>query len=98
MEKGDLCQRVEVQSRDEIGRLAQAFNAMAEGLTRLEQLRRNMVTDVAHELKTVSKLWNIPIEDIANGIIRDALIDNRLVMWNTLKDYMLKKNVNSQQP
>jgi signal transduction histidine kinase len=52
MEKGDLRQRVEVTTKDEIGELAQAFNAMADGLERLEQLRRNLVTDVAHELRT----------------------------------------------
>jgi signal transduction histidine kinase len=52
MERGDLSQRVAVQSRDEIGELARAFNAMAEGLQRLEKVRRNMVTDVAHELRT----------------------------------------------
>jgi signal transduction histidine kinase len=51
MAKGDLSQRVRVQSKDEIGELARAFNSMAEGLARLEQLRRHMVSDVAHELR-----------------------------------------------
>jgi methyl-accepting chemotaxis protein len=44
LERGDLAQRVEVKSRDEIGQLAHAFNAMADGLARNEQLRRTMVT------------------------------------------------------
>jgi signal transduction histidine kinase len=52
MERGDLTQRVSVGSRDEIGELARAFNAMAESLARTERLRRTMVTDVAHELRT----------------------------------------------
>ncbi|MBV9789691.1 MAG: HAMP domain-containing protein, partial [Chloroflexi bacterium] len=52
MEKGDLSQRVPVRSKDEIGQLTHAFNAMADGLENVEQLRRNMVSDVAHELRT----------------------------------------------
>jgi signal transduction histidine kinase len=52
MEKGDLAVRVPVESADEIGHLAHAFNAMASSLAQQEQLRRNMVGDVAHELRT----------------------------------------------
>ena len=52
MAQGDLHQRVEVKSKDEIGNLATAFNSMSEGVSRLEQARRNMVADVAHELRT----------------------------------------------
>lgn len=52
MEKGDLSQRVLIGGRDEIGQLAHAFNAMAGGLAQLEQGRRQMVTDIAHELRT----------------------------------------------
>ncbi|MBC7243626.1 MAG: HAMP domain-containing protein, partial [Anaerolineae bacterium] len=52
MEKGDLSVRVPVDSQDEIGKLAHAFNAMASSLAMQEQLRRNLVSDVAHELRT----------------------------------------------
>jgi len=49
---GNFSSRVEVVSEDEVGQLGVAFNRMAEGLESLEQLRKNMVTDVAHELRT----------------------------------------------
>lgn len=52
MQAGDLRQRVKVQSQDELGALAQAFNAMANGLAETEELRRHLVNDVAHELRT----------------------------------------------
>jgi len=90
MEKGDLSQRVEVKSTDEIGQLAHAFNAMADGLARLEQLRRNMVTDVAHELRT--PLSNIrgyleamrdgvaqPSPVLIDSLYEEAMLLNRLV-------------------
>jgi signal transduction histidine kinase len=69
MEKGDLNSRVEVRSEDELGELASAFNAMADGLKRLEQLRRNLVTDVAHELRTPLSNVRGYLEAIKDGMI-----------------------------
>ena len=90
MEKGDLSQRVEVQSNDEIGELARAFNAMTDGLTRLEELRRNMVSDVAHDLRT--PLTNIrgylealqdgvvePKREVVDSLHEEAMLLNRLI-------------------
>jgi len=90
MERGDLSQRVEVQSNDEIGELARAFNAMADGLTRLEDLRRSMVSDVAHELRTPLSNIRGYLEALQDGIVEpkrevidslheEAMLLNRLV-------------------
>jgi signal transduction histidine kinase len=43
---------VNVTGEDELGHLGQAFNRMAGNLEHSEQLRRQMVMDVAHELRT----------------------------------------------
>ena len=90
MEKGDLNQRVTVRSKGELGELANAFNAMAEGLKRLEQLRRNMVTDVAHELRTPLSNVRGYLEALRDGVVEptpemiasiheEAMLLNRLV-------------------
>ena len=50
--RGDLSQRVSASGPTEISRLAQTFNSMAENLQKAEQQRRNLVADVAHELRT----------------------------------------------
>src|SRR5262249_10883022 len=52
LENGNLQQRVAVKSGDEIGVLAGAFNALGDHLAQLEQMRRNLISDVAHELRT----------------------------------------------
>jgi signal transduction histidine kinase len=48
----DLTRRVEVEGSDEVKEVAQAFNDMAATLEGAETLRRNLVADVAHELRT----------------------------------------------
>src|SRR5215469_5575596 len=70
IEKGDLSQRVVTSSRDEIGMLAQAFNAMADKLVRTEELRRNMVTDIAHELRTPLTNIRCQLETLQDGLAR----------------------------
>jgi two-component system sensor histidine kinase BaeS len=49
---GDFSARVPVNTRDEVGYLAKAFNRMAESLEEIESLRRTLMIDVAHELRT----------------------------------------------
>lgn len=60
MKGGDYAQRVETpKSQDELGRLASTFNAMAEKietdvneLRRQDQVRRELVANIAHDLVT----------------------------------------------
>jgi len=67
--QGDFSQRVKIKNQGEVGQLAATFNSMASDLERLEKLRRNMVADVAHELRT-------PLSNIAGYLeaIRDGVI------------------------
>ena len=68
--QGDLTKRVDVKDGGEVGKLAITFNSMADGLERAEKLRRNLVTDVAHELRT--PLSNIMgyLEAIRDGVVQ----------------------------
>jgi signal transduction histidine kinase len=79
MARGDLSSRVEVPGSDEIGKLANAFNAMAEALAKNEQLRRHMVSDVAHELRT--PLTNVRgyLEALQDGVLEANADTLRLV-------------------
>lgn len=69
LEAGDLGQRVAVRSDDEIGRLTQAFNAMAGSLERQEALRRSLVSDVAHELRTPLANLGGYLEALRDGVL-----------------------------
>jgi signal transduction histidine kinase len=48
----DLSFRVAAQGSQEIQELADSFNHMADDLERAERARRNLMSDVAHELRT----------------------------------------------
>jgi signal transduction histidine kinase len=67
---GDLSQRVNIRSKDEIGDLGLAFNEMAENLSRAEELRRNMTADIAHELRTPLSVIRGNLEAILDGVFQ----------------------------
>nr|WP_283571174.1 HAMP domain-containing sensor histidine kinase [Paenibacillus brevis] len=52
MGRGDFSIRLQTKSVDEIGQLTQSFNRMAQELGALDQLRRQFVSDVSHEMQT----------------------------------------------
>ena len=68
--QGDLSQRVSAPGHGEIGELGRTFNTMAEGLERAEQQRRNLMADVAHELRT-------PLSNIQGYLeaVRDGMVE-----------------------
>jgi len=68
--KGDFSRRVEYKDKGELGELAQSFNSMADNLERNERLRRNMVADVAHELRTPLSNLKGYLEAINDGVVK----------------------------
>jgi signal transduction histidine kinase len=65
---GDLAQRVQIRSGDEVADLGAAFNSMAENLERSEQLRREMTADIAHELRTPLSVIQGNLEAVLDGV------------------------------
>ena len=66
---GDFSQRVEVNSRDELASLAEAFNTMAASLAKTEEQRRRLFSDIAHELKTPISVIQGNVEAIMDGVV-----------------------------
>ena len=72
MAAGDYRQHVEPVGSDEIGDLTKAFNQMASELAESSRRRQNLMSDVAHELR--SPLTNIQcqIEAIQDGLLEPS--------------------------
>ena len=68
---GDYTARVPDFSNkyDEVGQLARAFNDMAEELQHEDQLRRDMIANVAHELRTPVSALQAMVENMADGVV-----------------------------
>ena len=60
--------RIEVRTEDEFGQLAADFNNMARALGRYEQMRRQWIADIAHELRTPLAVLRGEIEAMQDGV------------------------------
>jgi two-component system OmpR family sensor kinase/two-component system sensor histidine kinase BaeS len=65
---GDTGARVEEGGGDEISQLAVSFNAMTAELGRLEEAKRRIIADSAHELRTPVTLIQGAVEAMIDGI------------------------------
>jgi signal transduction histidine kinase len=66
--EGDLRYRVKVESHDELGKLAESFNNMANKLDSSEQSRKRLISDVAHELRTPLTIIQGTVDGMQDGV------------------------------
>ena len=60
--------RIRVRTNDELGMLASDFNLMAKALAKYEQMRRQWISDIAHELRTPLSILQGEIEALQDGV------------------------------
>lgn len=65
---GDLSARATVSGSDEIARVARSFNAMASNLAASETARRNLLADIAHELRNPIGILSSHLEAMLDGV------------------------------
>ncbi len=67
---GNLQQQVQVTSQDEIGQLAEAFNRMSAEVARVNQQRKQMTADIAHDLRTPLTVVGGYVESMRDGVLQ----------------------------
>ena len=72
MASGNFSVKVKSKGRDEIGRLASTINYMGEELSKIEQLRKDLIANVSHELRTPLSLirgYAETIRDVTGNVV-----------------------------
>ena len=69
MARGDYSGRIDTQATDEVGRLAKAFNPMADDLATVDRERRDLVATVSHEIRTPLAGLTALLENLADGVV-----------------------------
>ncbi len=78
MTEGDYSVRTGIERQDEVGSLARQIDLLAEKLQEasaqselLEQMRRNYISNISHELRTPVMVLKGSVEAIEDGVVRD---------------------------
>ena len=86
MGHGDRAARVgEIRAPDELRDLAATFDRMADNLARQDQLRRDVVADVAHELRTP-----VAVLQAGHEALLDGVVDPSPEQLSSLRDEVLR--------
>lgn len=72
IEQGNLGHTVDISSNDEVGRLADTFNSMSHALAENNLLRKRLLADIAHELKTPLTVIQGNIEGMLDGVVETS--------------------------
>jgi len=89
---GDLSVRVPEEGRGEFHRMVQSFNRMVTRLEHSDQLRRSLMADVAHELRTPLHIIQGNLEGIQDGVYQptpehiDLLLDETRQLARLVED------------
>jgi signal transduction histidine kinase len=76
---GDLHQRLEPTSNDEVGELVRSFNTMASKLREAEVARKEFASDVSHELYSLAGTMQTAAQALERGAGRDEILRERLI-------------------
>ena len=69
LETGRYGETVQIDSRSEVGKLADGFNRMSRSLAEQVALRRHLLADLAHELRTPLTIIRGNLEGMLEGVV-----------------------------
>lgn len=74
--KGDFSESITVKGNDEIAMLGHSLNHMADKIQELEELRKDSIANVSHELKTPLTTIQNFMQGILDGVVPKNQVEN----------------------
>lgn len=95
IKEGDLTARTGLSGDDEISRLGETFDEMADAIEKDRQMERRLTTDVAHELRTPLMAIQSTVEAMVDGVFepdaeRLGTVNAEVQRLSRLVDALLK--------
>lgn len=95
IKEGDLTARTRLSGDDEISRLGETFDQMADSIEKDRELERRLTTDVAHELRTPLMAIQSTVEAMVDGVFepdaeRLSTVNAEVERLSRLVDALLK--------
>lgn len=95
IKEGDMSARTNMRGDDEISRLGETFDEMAESVEKDRELERRLTTDVAHELRTPLMAIQSTVEAMVDGVFvadteRLETVNSEVQRLSRLVDALLK--------
>ncbi|WP_203364155.1 HAMP domain-containing sensor histidine kinase [Bacillus sp. REN10] len=94
LSEGDFSTRVNVQTKDEIGQLAETFNHMAESIDKEDEKKREFLATVSHELRTPLSYIKGYSEALSSGIVKGEAEEQQYVDIITREAKRMERLVN----
>src|SRR6266516_65180 len=88
--RGHFDQRVTIKTRDEVGALGETFNYMAASLAGLDQMRKDFVANVSHDLRSPLTSIHGFVRAFLDGTIHDQRKRHYLTIMEEQTERMIK--------
>ena len=75
---GEFQKRLHIDTEDEIEELAKSFNEMAESLEKIEEMRKNFIANISHDLRSPMTTIRGFVEGIVDGTIPEEMQEHYL--------------------
>ena len=94
--KGNFKHKVPVRSSDELGRLTQSFNEMAQHVNEMIQARDRLMLDVSHEFRSPLTRMKLAIEMIHDESVKEKLQQEVRELETMVTELLESERLNSE--